>query len=153
MATIQPCREHVPGYTPGEVFEVGTLVDTLPHLDGFILETDSERFAKGVVVNIGLTLAKFDFRIEGKVTECEYGKRVKIQGASHVGRAALWLDLLHNEDLEGTDIQYGLQIKHSLSTKLAEPLVASHLRATMPQYAAMFKDNVLQRLDDLRAAS
>jgi hypothetical protein len=146
MATKIECAEHIPQYSPDEVFDVGTLFDTLPKEEGFVLEADSDRFMEGVIVHLGLVVAGHDFRIDGKVTEFARDEHIKILGSSRVGKAAVWLDLAPED--QGTGIHYGISIQHSLMTKFAEPLVAQHLKTLLPRYSAEYKQNVINVLDD-----
>lgn len=121
-------------------------------VDGLSLETDVKKFAMGAFVRVGLVVAKRSFHIDAEVTEFDPGEHIKIEGESHVGNAALWLDLAAG-DQDGTDIGYGLRICHGWTTRMAEPMVARHLRETMPHFAALYRQNVIVKLTDLRAAS
>ena len=141
MATTIACNEHIPIYTPEEVFAVGTALNTLPELDGFILRSRAEHFAMGVEVKIGLVVAHHNFSLKAQVTEFEPSSHVMIRGVSHIGKAAVWLDLEPDEELGGTQIGYGISIKHGLATRLAEPMVAHHLKETVPMFAAGYKSN------------
>jgi hypothetical protein len=148
MATTIECAEHIPNYSPQEVFDVGTLFETLPDEQGFTLEADADRFAEGVIVRLGLVLAGHDFRIDGKVTEFTRDEHIKVQGSSRVGKAAIWLNLAPEAEQGGTGIQYGISIQHSLLTKFAEPLIAQHLKELLPSYSALYKQNVITTLEE-----
>src|ERR1035437_3933914 len=113
MSTIPPYTKHIPGYSPAQVFGVGTLVETLPEPHGFTLEVDSDRFAENVIVRLQLLLPGHDFLIPGRVTEFIENEHVKINGSSHVGKAAVWLDLFPDEEINGTRTELGIEINHS----------------------------------------
>lgn len=148
MAITIECAEHIPFYSPQEVFDVGTLFETLPDEKGFTLQADSDRFAEGVLVRVGMVVAGHDFRIDGKVTEFARDEHIKVHGSSRVGKAAVWLNLAPEAEQGGTGIQYGISIQHSLLTKFAEPLVAQHLKELLPDYSAQYKQNVINKLDE-----
>jgi hypothetical protein len=137
------CAEHIPHYSPDEVFDVATLVDTLPDGQRFALEIDADRFAEGVLARLRFVAGGRDHRIDGKVTECILAERVKIEGSSHVGEAAVWFDLSPDEELGGTKIGYGFSINHCWRYKPAEPLVAQYLKGTMSHYADLYKQNIV----------
>jgi hypothetical protein len=147
MAATTRGVELIQGYPPDKVFEVGTLVETLPEGKGFALEADADRFAEGLLVRVGLVVPGHDFHINGEVTEYTPPERVKIEGSSHIGEAAIWLDLSPDEENGGTEISYGVYIKHCFLWRLAEPLVAQHLNNALPRYADYYKQNVVNILN------
>ena len=149
MAEPITCVEHIAKYSPEEVFGVGTATDTLPEIPGLHIQPEAERFELGLAVKVGLVVARHEFHLVAAVTEFKPAERVLIEGKSHVGKAAVWLDLSPNEEKGGTDIGYGIQIKHSLLTKPAEPLVHAHLERTAPEFAKKYRLNVVRRLEEI----
>jgi hypothetical protein len=153
MAATIKGAEYIPDYPPDKVFEAGTLVETLPDGKGFVIETDADRFAEGLLVRVGLVVPGHDFHINGKVTEYTPAEHFKIEGSSHIGKAAVWLDLSPDEELGGTKIGYGVDIKHNFLWRLAEPLVEQHITKALPRYADHYKQNVVNILNGRNKAA
>jgi hypothetical protein len=139
------CSEHIPFYTPDRVFEIGTLLETLPTDHGFTIEANSDRFAEGVLIRVGIELHDVNFHIDGKVAEFIPAERVLLKGSSWVGKAAVWLNLSPVDD--GTLIDYGVQIHHNIVTKAAERKVQKHLDNNLSGFAAEYRQNVVDILD------
>jgi hypothetical protein len=147
MAHTKECTEHIPVYTPREVFEIGTRLDTLPIDDGFTIASDSAYFAQGVLVQVGFALNGQPFSVNAKVEKFEPARAVLIKGSSWVGKAAVWFNLAPNDVLGGTDITYGVKIQHSLLTRAFEPLAKNHLDAHLPEFGYRYRQNVIDILD------
>jgi hypothetical protein len=145
MAAEKKCNEFVP-YSPDEVFGAGILVETLPTHPGFFLETDGPRFEPGLAVNIGLIVAHHSWEVEAIVKEFEPAKRVLIEGKANIGTARVWLDLRPAEEESGTIIAYGVRIGPALRMKTFEPLIQRHLSSKLPDYAAEYRQNVVDVL-------
>jgi hypothetical protein len=141
------CNEHIPFYTPEEVFEVGTRMDTLPTEYGFTITSDSDRFAHGVLVQVGIVIAGQPFSVDAQVKTFEPARSVIIHGSSKYGKAAVWFNLAPNDDEDGTDINYGVKIGHSLLTIPFKGVTSSHLDAKLPEFAAHYRQNVIDLLD------
>ena len=149
MAQPITCVEHIAKYSPEQVFEVGTRTDMLPEVHGLTLTPEADRFDLGVGVKVGLVVAHHNFQLDTAVTEFKPAERVLIEGKSHIGRVAVWLDLEPDEEIAGTQIGYGIQVRHSLLTKPAEPKVYSHLKDKAPEFAQKYRLNVVRRLEEI----
>ena len=149
MAYSINCREHIPGFSPEEVFEVGTLIDTLPTEHGFKIEAPEgeEQFAPGVIIRLGIVVAQREFSLTGHVEEFDSGEHVLLSGSSWVGKTRVWLDLADDPKRGGTIIDYGVRFKHSLATRALEGQVSKDLDMKIPKFAAGYKANVVDLLE------
>lgn len=139
--------ERFPIYLPHQVFEAGTLIQTLPTKEGMTFEVESDRFKQDLPVEAKINIAGTDFHIIGKVVEFRPDERVKIEGSSHIGTVALWFDLFREKN--GTRVDIGVDIHHHLFAKASEPFVRHHIKhKVLPIYAKSYKRNIIDYIID-----
>ena len=164
MATEIICYERIADFGPAAVWDAATQGDTLPWLEGLLLEPHGERigpkgedskldirlhFTKGV----GRLAVQRNFEIPTDIVEYRRGKHLKLYGATpHIGEVTVSFDLERDKEQRGTVIQYGVLIEHHGPAKLLEGTVARHLRGdnkhtgVLAHFAAYYRENVEARL-------
>lgn len=147
--------EHIRGFTPDQVFEIGIGEGTWPKVPGVYIRPLGA-IAVDSIVKAGLSVpfTNYEFGIDGVVRTFVENEHVRVEGESSDAEGFVELNLSPDEVGTGTFITWGFHIR-PLSTRArrAEPFVQRFAGKAIPKYAKQWKRRVLEELKNNNKAA